>query len=185
MKLSNSKRIVFIAILCFISISVSETISEKDNVDNVKDEEMYAGEGFYLALPAYLFKDISTIGLQAGYQFKKLHLRIDLSTAEDFKGKETKWFAVPSIGIFYIHNWHSKIKVYEGITIGLEKGLKNSFKGETAFINAICGIEILSAQKHSFFIEFGSGFVPKKIEGAFNGGTIIGGGVKRFFKKKK
>lgn len=87
-------------------------------------------------------------------------------------------FAMPSVGVFYTQEWDPGLRSYEGLALGAEFGLLNSFEGQVFTLNCVLEVEwILSARK-SVFLEFGSGvgILPK--EEAFNGGSVIGGGMK-------
>ena len=79
-------------------------------------------QGFYYATPVYLYRTSSASGLQLGYQLNKLHFRLDASFVADTENEEYAIFAIPSIGAFYSADWESKIRTYQGITIGLQKG---------------------------------------------------------------
>lgn len=141
------------------------------------------GKGFFMSTPVYLYGNYSTYGLQAGYQFKKIQLRADVSVVNDYqKGKEI-WFAMPTIGLFFSKTWSSNIRTYEGFTIGVETGMKNSFEGEVGFSNFIGGIEFMLSENKSFFLEVGTGEAFHHKEGIFNTGTIMGGGFKGYFGK--
>jgi len=139
------------------------------------------GKGAYLALPAYVFGDFSTLGLQGGYQFKKMNLRFDLNMVNHWKTDGTSRFIMPSVGLFSSRDWQPGIRVYQGINVGAEIGIRNSFDGQVYFINYIVGAELLSFGKSAFFLEVGPGMDIMPKEGAFNGGTVIGGGLRRFF----
>lgn len=140
--------------------------------------------GFSLAVPAYLYAQNSTYGIQAGYQFKKAFTRIDINIAEDYRNKEISWALMPSVGIFYTQDWQETIRFYEGLTFGLEKGLVHSFNGIIGFVNYIAGAEFLAFRKKTFFIEVGSGMAFSQKDGAYNGGTIVGGGFKYYFNRR-
>ncbi len=59
-----------------------DTIRTKtDSTDCVRFAPSH-GEGFFLAMPAHLYGDLSTFGLHAGWQFPSFQMRLDLSVAE-------------------------------------------------------------------------------------------------------
>jgi len=49
------------------------------------------------------------------------------------------------------------------------------------FLNFLTGAEWFLFERRAVYLEIGSGMAMPVIEGAFEGGTIIGGGVKCFF----
>jgi hypothetical protein len=140
-------------------------------------------KGFYLSTPFYLYGTYSSSGLQVGYQFKKIQLRADVNFVNDYKNGKEIWFAMPTIGFFFSKTLSSKIRTYEGFTIGVETGMKNSFEGEYGFGSCIGGIEFLVSDKTAFFLEFGTGEAFDHKDGIFNTGTIIGGGFKGYLGK--
>jgi hypothetical protein len=139
------------------------------------------GKGAYIALPAYVFGDFSALGIQGGYQFDKLNLRFDLNMVNKWSKDETARFLMSSIGLFFSKDWQDGIRIYQGTTVGAELGIQNSFDGQVYFINYVVGAELLSFGKSSFFLEIGPSVDIMPKEGAFNGGTVIGGGMRRFF----
>jgi len=139
------------------------------------------GKGAYIALPAYVFGDFSALGIQGGYQFDKLNVRFDLNMVNKWEKDETARFLMPSIGLFFSKDWQDGIRIYQGTTVGAELGIQNSFDGQVYFINYVVGAELLSFGKSSFFLEVGPSVDIMPKEGAFNGGTVIGGGMRRFF----
>jgi hypothetical protein len=138
-------------------------------------------QGFYYALPAYLYGTSSASGAQLGYQMGKLHFRLDASVVADAKDGQVALFANPSIGVFYAEDWESKIRTYQGATFGIQKGLLNSFDGLSCFLNILTGAEWFAFERKAIYLEIGSGMAGPAKEGAFKGGTIIGGGIKCFF----
>jgi hypothetical protein len=178
---------MFLALFMFLAVNnlvFAENAAAQDSfIHYEKDSRDSSGMGFYLCLPSYLYSRYSAFGVQGGYQFEKVHVRLDLSVVNDYENGRDIWFAIPSFGIFYTHDWKSIIRVYEGITVGGESGLKNSFNGQVGFITYIAGAELLSFDQITFFLEFGSGLAFNPKEDAFNTGTVIGGGIKYFFGK--
>jgi len=144
-------------------------------------EDLPASKGLYFSVPAYLYGQNSTFGLQAGYQFNTMHLRLDMNFAENYWDEEDVWIFMPSIGFFFSKDYQSVVRFYEGLTIGMEKGMVNSFDGIIGFANYIAGAEFLSFGNRTFFIEVGSGVSFSKEEGAYCGGTIVGGGFKYYY----
>ena len=138
-------------------------------------------QGFYFAFPAYLYGSLSAAGVQAGYQLKNLHFRLDASCIADFKDGKPVIFANPSIGVFYSEDWESKIRTYQGISFGIETGILNAFKGQAYFVNIITGAEWFVFERKAVYLEIGTGLGIKRQDGAYNGGTVIGGGIKCFF----
>jgi len=141
--------------------------------------------GIYIAVPAYLYGENSSCGLQAGYQFEKMHVRMDLNVSEAYRYDEAVWFFMPSVGVFWSQTFGSGIRFYEGLTVGVEKGMLHSFDGVIGFVNYIAGVEFLSSGNRAFFVEIGSGTSFANETGAYNGGTIVGGGFKYYFDGKK
>ena len=139
------------------------------------------GKGAYVSLPAYIFGDYSALGIQGGYQFNKTNLRFDLNMVNKWDKDQTARFLMPSIGLFFSRDWQAGIRIYQGTTVGAELGMRNSFDGQVYFINYVVGAELLSFGKSSFFLEIGPSVDIMPKEGAFNGGTVIGGGIRRFF----
>lgn len=138
-------------------------------------------QGFYYATPVYLYRTSSASGLQMGYQLNRLHFRLDASFVADTENGEYAIFTNPSIGAFYSEDWESKIRTYQGITIGMQKGLWNSFEEMSYFINLLTGAEWFIFDRKAIYLELGSGTSILSKAGAFEGGTIIGGGIKCFF----
>lgn len=136
--------------------------------------------GWYLSVPVYLYGPYSASGIQLGCQKGALHLRLDGSFVAETEGCDQVVFANPSLGAFFSHEWEGRIRIYEGLTLGLEIGLLNSFEGLVYTLSYQMGAEWLVFERKAFYVEFGAGvgFLPK--EGAFNGGTIVGGGIKCF-----
>jgi len=138
-------------------------------------------KGVYLSFPAYAFGDFAALGIQGGYQFDKLNLRFDLNMVHKYDKDETTRLLMPSIGLFSSRDWQTAIRIYQGATVGAEFGIQNAFDGQVYFVNYVVGAELLSFGKSSFFFEMGPSMEIMPKEGAFNGGTVIGGGIRRFF----
>jgi hypothetical protein len=138
-------------------------------------------QGFYFSTPVYLYRTSSASGIQLGYQLRKLHFRLDASVISDTENGECAIFANPSLGVFYSEDWESKIRTYQGIAIGAQKGIWNSFEGLSYFVNFITGAEWFVFERKAIYLELGSGIAFPSKAGAFEGGTIIGGGIKCFF----
>jgi hypothetical protein len=138
-------------------------------------------QGFYYAFPGYLYKTSSASGAQLGYQLGKLHFRLDASVIADMKDGKSAIFANPSIGAFYSEDWESRIRTYQGLAIGIQKGIWNSFEGTSYFLNMLTGAEWFVFERKAVYLEIGSGMVMPAKDGAYEGGTIIGGGIKCFF----
>lgn len=171
-------------LLAINTMAFAENTWPQDSIiQQAQNEQDLNRTGFFLGLPAYLYSTHSVEGLQAGYQFKKVQIRFDAGFSSNHDNDAP--FALQSFCLFWSHQLKSKIRSYEGITVGVESGLKDSFNGHVVFVNGIVGVELLTFDNTSFFIEIGSGdsFNPK--QGAYNGGTIIGGGFKYFFGNSK
>ena len=137
--------------------------------------------GFYYAFPAYLYDRYSASGVQLGYEQGNLHVRLDLSLASGYQDGRVFLFTNPSLGVFYSETWPSRIRTYQGIACGGETGILNAFDGQAFFLNFMMGAECLVSEKKAVYLEIGSGLGIPHREGAFNGGTVIGGGFKSFF----
>jgi len=137
--------------------------------------------GFYYAFPAYLYDRYSASGVQLGYEQQNLHVRLDLSLASGYQGGQVFLFTNPSLGIFYSEAWPAGMRTYQGITCGGETGILNAFHGQAFFLDFMMGAEWLVSDKKAVYLEIGTGLAIPQREGAFNGGTIIGGGFKSFF----
>lgn len=122
----------------------------------------------------YLYRTNSASGVQLGYQLRKLYFRLDASFIADTENSECAIFTNPSIGAFYSEDWESKIRTYQGLTIGIQKGLWNSFEGISYFINLMTGAEWFVFERKAIYLELGSGTAILTKDGAFEGGTIIG-----------
>jgi hypothetical protein len=138
-------------------------------------------QGFYFASPVYLYGTKSASGAQLGYQMGKLHFRLDASAVSDMKDGKPAIFANPSIGVFYSEDWESKIRTYGGVAIGIQKGIWNSFEGISYFLNFLTGAEWFVFERKAIYLEIGSGMAMPAKDCAFEGGTVIGGGIKCFF----
>lgn len=136
------------------------------------------GEGFFLAAPAHLYGDLSTFALHAGWQFPSALVRADLSVANRSTADGDSYFALPALGLFGSQELAPAVRLYEGISVGFQRGLHESFDGIAWFVDYRAGLEVLPRKNRAFFLEVGSGSAIFRKEGAFHGGTIIGGGVK-------
>jgi hypothetical protein len=137
--------------------------------------------GFFYAFPAYLYGDRSNLSAQLGYQFEKFQLRLDASQIIDSDGDRISMIATPSLGAFFCQEWQPGIRTYQGVVLGGEVGLVNSFKGLGVFVGFRAGAEWAFSARRSFFLEIGPGFGLVDRDGAYNGGTVIGGGLKISF----
>lgn len=144
-----------------------------------------SSNGLFVSFPAYLYGTSSVCGVHGGYQFNKWQLRFDMSFANEVTIHDDTWFALPSVGFFYNKDFTSFLRFYDGIAIGSEHGIQNSFNGIVGFIKAQAGAELLMFGSKTFFVEAGTAFTFKPKEGAFNGGSVIGGGFKYYFNGKK
>ena len=75
----------------------------------------------------------------------------------------------------------SKIRTYQGLSLGIETGFLNSFEGQAYFLNFLTGAEWFVFERKAVYLEIGNGVGILTREGAYNGGTVIGGGIKCFF----
>ncbi len=157
--------------------------TDEKKLDRCTDTEKNAANKieFYLSVPAYLYGPNSLCGLQGGFRYGHGQVRFDLNFAEDYWNGNDSWAFMPSIGFFYSKDFQSMFRIYEGLTFGIEKGMVHSFDGTIGFINYIAGTELLSFGKTTFFIEVGTGVSFSQEEGAYNGGTIVGGGIRYYF----
>ncbi len=180
----NGKKIILetmlILVLCASVYAEESAITESQKCGEI-DANAAESKGFYLSLPAYLYGEDSVMGLKCGYQFKKLNFRLDVNFSQDYRDGEDVWFFMPAIGVFFSKELKSAVRIYEGVAVGLEKGMLNSFDGIVGFMYSLVGVEFLSLGNKTFFVEGGSGMSFKKKEGAFNTGTIIGCGIKYYF----
>jgi len=158
------------AILALSGLGASASAEERT--------EASGPSGFYYAVPVYLYERYSASGFQLGWQTGNWHLRIDLGLVDEAKEGSDALIAYPSLGVFYSHVWEARIRTYEGAAIGVEKGIVNAFEGQVLTLNILTGAEWFVSQRKSFFLELGSGVGFFRKEGAFNGGTVIGGGMK-------
>jgi len=138
-------------------------------------------QGFSYGCPVYLYGTKSASGAQLAYQLGKASFRLDASLVSDKKDGKTAIFANPSIGAFYSEDWESKIRTYQGAAIGIQKGIWNSFEGMSYFFNILTGAEWFVFERKAIYLEIGSGMALLAKDGAFEGGTVIGGGIKCFF----
>ena len=167
--------LVLIVALCCASVA-----AYADGKDVVQEFDP-RHQGFSYGLPVYLYGTKSASGVQLDYQTGKLHLRLDASIVSDTENGECSSFANPSIGVFCSQDWESKIRTYGGVAIGLQKGIWNSFEGLSYFVNFLTGAEWFVFERKAIYLELGSGIAFPSKFGAFEGGTIIGGGIKCFF----
>lgn len=166
--------------ICSLALFCASVAAYAEGEDSVTEFDQ-RHQGFYYATPVYLYRTSSASGLQLGYQLNRLHFRLDASFIADTENSEYTIFANPSIGAFYSEDWESKIRTYQGLTIGLQKGLWNSFEGMSYFINFMTGAEWFVFERKSIYLELGTGTAILSKAGNFEGGTIIGGGIKCFF----
>jgi len=138
-------------------------------------------QGLYYGFPVYLYGTKSASGAQLGCQVGKLHFRLDASFVSETIEGQTAVFANPSIGAFYSEDWESKIRTYQGLSIGIQKGVYRSFEGASYFLNFLTGAEWFVFNRKAIYLELGSGAAILAKAGAFEGGTVVGGGVKCFF----
>jgi hypothetical protein len=156
----------------------SDTIrTDTDSTDCARFAPSH-GEGFFLAMPAHLYGDLSTFGLHAGWQFPSAQLRLDLSVAERSRVDEDSYFALPALGLYASHELATSLRMYEGFSVGFQRGIHDAFEGTAWFVDYRAGLEVIPRKDCSVFLEVGSGTGLVRKEGAFHGGTIIGGGVK-------
>ncbi len=139
--------------------------------------------GFYFGIPASLYTTYSAIGLQAGYQFKKtINVRMEFNTACSSLHDERSVYAIPAVSLLFSKIGRGPVRFYNGVTFGIERGLKNSFGENICFMNLTAGVELYAVSKTSFFIEIqGAGFATPVIEGSYQGGTVIKGGAHYYF----
>jgi len=153
--------------------------NKPESVPDIANDALH--QGMYYAIPAYLYGPNSTLGMQLGYQLDKLHFRLDASFVTDDDHGDVVLFANPSVGIFYSEDWAPKVRTYQGISLGIQKGMLNSFSGLSYFLNALTGVEWFALDQKAIYLEIGTGIAFPSIEDSFKGGTIIGGGIKCFF----
>ncbi len=168
---------MWICILALFCASAAANAEGEDPVNGFDQRH----QGFYFGTPVYLFRTSSASGIQLGYQLKRLHFRLDASFISDTENGDCSFFANPSIGAFYSEDWESKIRTYQGVAIGVQKGIWNSFEGMSYFVNFMTGAEWFVFERKAIYLELGSGIAILPKSGAFEGGTIIGGGIKCFF----
>lgn len=169
-KIVNRKMVLLLLTLLGIGHSV---IAESSTT-------VSASKGFYFSLPAYLFGTSSAFGIQGGYQFERVNVRFDLDMVDEFAADHSKRILMTSLSLFFSKHWQEGIRVYQGLTVGGEFGIQNTFDGQVYFVNCVVGAEFLSFGKNTLFFEFGPGIGIFPKNGAFNGGTVIGGGIRRF-----
>jgi hypothetical protein len=137
--------------------------------------------GFNLAFPAYLYEGHSVAGIQGGFQFKKALVRLDACLSNGYRNGQMAAFAVPSLSAFISQDLPIGLRTYQGASVGIEVGLLNSFQGVNYFLNFVTGAEWFISSKKAFYLEIGSGLAYPFVEGAYMGGTVIGGGFKSYF----
>jgi hypothetical protein len=138
-------------------------------------------QGFYFAMPVYLYGADSAHSLQLGYQVGRLHVRLDASMVSDTVDGDFSLFAIPSIGAFFSEEWESRIRTYQGAAFGVQAGIHNSFEGLSCFLNVLTGAEWFVVKRKAFFLEIGSCISAPDRDGNLKNGTVIGGGIKCFF----
>jgi hypothetical protein len=175
MKIIGVSRL-FLVLLC--AVAGAAAFAEGDDATNALDSRH---QGFYCGFPAYLYGTSSASGVQLGYQLGKAHFRLDASIVADSKDGKPAVFANPSFGAFYSEDWESKIRTYQGFALGIQKGLLNSFDGLSYFLNIMTGAEWFVFERKAIYLEIGSGMAYPEKEGAYKGGTVIGGGIKCFY----
>jgi len=167
---SKKSALVLLALLAVTHAGFADTVATESK-----------NKGFYIALPSYLFADSSSLGLQGGFQFKKANLRFDVNMVNEYEHDLTTRMLMSSVGLFFSRDWQEGIRIYQGTSVGAEFGIKNSFDGQVFYMNYVVGAELLSFGRSTFFLEIGPGISFNPKDGAFNGGTVIGGGIRRFF----
>jgi hypothetical protein len=170
----EARRILFLALFCASMAAFAEGTDASKGLDS-------RHQGFYYGFPAYLYGSSSASGAQLGYQLGNLHFRLDASVVADAKDGKAVLFANPSVGAFYSEDWESKIRTYQGATIGIQKGILHSFDGLSYFLNFLTGAEWFAFERKAIYLEIGSGMAFPEKDGAYKGGTVIGGGIKCFF----
>lgn len=140
------------------------------------------GSGLSLSGPIYLESGHSSMELQLGYQTRRFLVRMDLGLQSDIVENREATALAPSLGLFYIHRGDAPIRIYEGIVAGYQEGLANTFHGKVCFVDYVLGMEFLPLEKTSGFIEIGTGAAFPHKPGAYDGGTILGGGLKTYFR---
>lgn len=175
----------FAIVLLSSGTARSETGTAPDATIPVRDSSSGCGRiryedrgGFFLALPAHLYGDLSAFGLHAGWQFPAAQLRLDLSVVERSGLDRDAYFAIPAVGIFASHDLAPPLRMYEGFSVGFQRGLHDAFAGTAWQLDYRAGLEVVPRADCSFFLEVGSGTGLVRRDGAFHGGTIVGGGVK-------
>jgi len=154
------------------------TISVKSGPGRCERPRLGGGDGFFLALPAHLYGDLSAFGLHAGWQFSAAQLRLDLSVVERSGLDRDAYFAIPAVGVFASHDLPAPLRMYEGFSAGFQHGLHDAFAGTAWQVDYRAGLEVIPRADCSFFLEVGSATALVRREGAFHGGTVVGGGVK-------
>ncbi len=143
----------WISILALFCASAAANADGEDQANEFDQRH----QGFYFGSPVYLYRTSSASGIQLGYQLKKLHFRLDASVVSDTENGDCTFFANPSIGAFYSEDWESKIRTYQGVAIGAQKGIWNSFEGMSYFLNFITGAEWFVFERKAIYLELGSG----------------------------
>jgi hypothetical protein len=175
----NGRRGAILAIAAWFFVVAPGLFADDGNAAETHDVSPHLG--FYCAFPAYLYDRFSASGIQLGYERSRLHIRLDLSIVSGYEDGDVFVFANPSLGVLYSENWRYGVRTYQGVTFGGETGIANSFEGQAYFLNFMMGAQWLLSDKKAVFLEVGNGMGIVAREGAFNGGTVIGGGFKGFF----
>jgi hypothetical protein len=171
-------RIVLTACLWFMAVSLAAQ-GQPAVLDS--PAAWQGAAGFNLAFPAYFYERYSVAGIQGGFQFKKALVRLDACLANGYRNGQMMAFAVPSLSAFISQDWPMGFRTYQGASVGIEVGLLNAFQGADYFLNFVTGAEWFITSKKAFFLEIGSGLAYPYIEGAYPGGTVVGGGFKTYF----
>ena len=128
-----------------------------------------------------MYRTSSASGVKLGYQLGDFHFRLDASIVADMNNGETAVFANPSVGMFYSEDWESKIRTYQEVSIGIQRGIMNSFEGLSYFLNFLTGAGWFVLERKAIYLELGTAMGMHATEGAFESGTVIGGGIQCFF----
>ena len=166
----SAKLALTLAILALLGFGASASAEER--------AEAAGPSGFFFAVPVYLYERYSASGVHLGWQAGNWQLRLDLGLIDEAKEGSDTLIAYPSLGVFYSHEWDVGIRTYEGVTVGVETGIARAFAGQVLTLNILTGAEWFASPRNSFYFELGSGIGIFRKEGAFNGGTVVGGGLK-------
>lgn len=167
-----------VAILCYFALPLTLFADEGMRVGNSAIPPGHGGNKFYYSMPAYLYETYSASGIQVGYQLNRLQFRLDGGLLNDSTVDEISLFVAPALGIFYMEDWPVGIRTYQGLSVGTEFGILHSFEGLGLYLILRTGAEWFVSERKALFLEIGKGTGVIKQEGAYNGGTIIGGGFK-------